>query len=226
MSSRTKNRMLIYFPRSRIESYFVLSIVLLKDRQVAIYEYDVNNPPKAISAFSKILDVPFVMDYDTPIGGTYHIPLNYLEKRYPVPALLSGGLVEQTQHYNLCNTLLDRLDGLSKRFIKNKDVDEWTLGLKQCLMKAGPIFKRATDQVHEPSLMEALFTGLVLFMEDNSLNLAKLGDLPEFVIYVHSLKKTDFFINSMKTIDDSREATPFWEKDGFSMPESLNSACS
>lgn len=221
MSVKSKNRMLVYFPRGRLESYFVLAMVLMKGRPTTIHEYSIVNPPSVISLYNKTIDVPFVMDFDTPIGGSFHIPLSYLEKRYPVPPLLPGELVEQTRHHTLCATLLSRLNGLTQGYIEDKDADKWASGVLSALKNAGPVFKRAVDDLHTPSLLEALFSGLVLFMDDNRLSLSSFSALPEFILYTNSLKKTEFYAKIEKALDESRTQSPFWESDSFVLPDSL-----
>jgi len=226
MSLKSKCETSVLLPKANFDSYVVLAMAVLKERTIQVLEYDENVMHEVLAHYNKIPDEPSIVDNESAIcGGIPAIQL-YLDKRYPVPALLPGDYKSIGRRFSLCQILLRSYSKVFQSYFVTGD--------KKRLLKENLKLAKNLNEVcsiesmqfkdESPTIIEAVFMSVFIHLEESGINLSKFKAYSGFSLYMNKVMKSQYYDKCKIQLDRYREEPPFYKKEGFCLNDFLDAA--
>lgn len=222
---KTKNQISCIVEKNKLESYLAIVATIVKGRSTTVIEYQKNSIPEVISGVyvkEGKAGVPVLADADLPLHGIQQI-MKYLDMRYPLPELEGGTSKEYGYRMAMFSSFYDAFMPIFENYKSNKKKSQFYAELER-IASAIELYlhHEAVSLQYEkeqPTSVQCLFTAVLLMMNDNNLQIEKMKGYKLFYSYMISLKEQAGYTKSRKAIDDFRESTPFWEREGFDISQ-------
>tara|TARA_B100002049_G_scaffold45729_1_gene31850 strand:- start:24812 stop:25606 length:795 start_codon:yes stop_codon:yes gene_type:complete len=218
---KTKNQISCIVEKNKLESYLAIVATIVKGRSTMVIEYQRNSIPEVISgAYVKEgkVGVPVLADADLPLHGIQQI-MKYLDMRYPLPELEGGTSQEYGFRMAMFTNFYDEFMPMFESYKASKKKSSFYAHLEKIAsaMEKYLHYNALSLQYEreQPTSVQCLLVAVLLMMEDNNLQIDKMKGFRRFYQYMMDLKEQSGFIKARKSIDDFRESTPFWEREGF-----------
>lgn len=215
MQLKSRHKTIVLAPSKNLESYVAICICLLKERTIAVYEFDESDAPEAIKDFHKIANKPAISDCETVVNGGVNGISWYIDNRYPHPPLYPGDPKAIGHRVSFCNILNDRIEKLIAIFKDTKDKGPIIEGVSEILSAHEELFSFDSMKMAEYNFTDAYFCGLLYFLEEHGIELSNFSRVKEAYKYVLRITSSSMYGDMVAALNDAREREPFYESSDY-----------